>query len=202
MSNYQKRKLNNKGAIIVLAWNFLAASVYNYFMALFEPQGLEITMVALGLTLPLTGWLADIRFGHYKVIRWSMWIMWVASMLATMNSVMDQIILGHHNTFTVISYILSFVLAFSFGGYQANIFQFGLDQLQDASTTEITAFITWYVCTYSCNGTLFNFICLNSKYFINLHGQIPQCHAFILPHSLGAPINIGWPFHTLLEPSV
>jgi hypothetical protein len=52
------RKLNNKGAIIVLAWNFLAASVYNYFLALIEPQGLEITMVALGLTLPLIGRVA------------------------------------------------------------------------------------------------------------------------------------------------
>ena len=121
MSNYQIRKLNNKGAIIVLAWNFLAASVYNYFMASIEPQGLEITMVALGLTLPLAGWLADIRFERYKVIRWSKWIMWIASMLATMNSVMEQIIPGHHNTFTVISYISSFILAFGFGGYQANI---------------------------------------------------------------------------------
>ena len=105
MSNYQIRKLNNKGAIIVLAWNFLAASVYNYFMALIEPQGLEITMVALGFTLPLAGWLADIHFGRYKVIRWSMWIMWIAFTLATMNSVMEQIIPGYHNTFMAISYI-------------------------------------------------------------------------------------------------
>ena len=175
ISNYQIRKLNNKGAIIVLAWNFLAASVYNYFMALIEPKGLEITMVVLGFTLPFAGWLADIRFGRYKVIRWSMWIMWISSILATMNSVMAQNIPGHHNTFMVISYILSFILAFGFGGYQANIIQFGLDQLQDASTIEITAFITWYVCTYSCNGTLFNFtnICLNSKYFI--FGQLIVC---------------------------
>ena len=144
-------------------------------MALIEPKGLEITMVVLGFTLTLAGWLANIHFGRYKMIRWSMWIMWIASTLATVNSVMEQIIPDHHNTFTVISYILSFILAFGFGGYQANIIQFGLDQLQDASTTEITAFITWYVCTYSCNGTLFNFtnICLNSKYFII--GQLIVC---------------------------
>ena len=112
------------------------------------PGGASVGTVALGFTLPFAGWLADIRFGRYKVIRWSMWIMWIASILATTNSVMEQIIPGHHNTFMVISYIISFVLAFGFGGYQANIIQFGLDQLQDASTTEITAFIRWYVWTF------------------------------------------------------
>ena len=80
--------------------------------------------------------------------------MWIASMLTTINIVIEQYLPGHHDTFTLITQILIFVLAFGFGGYQANIVQFGLDQLQDASTTEITAFITWYVWTYSFNGAL------------------------------------------------
>ena len=50
---YQLRKLNNKGAIIVITWNFLAASVYSYLMTFVVPQGLLITTVALGLTYPL-----------------------------------------------------------------------------------------------------------------------------------------------------
>ena len=33
--------------------------------------------------------------------------------------------------------------------------QFGLDQLQDASTTEITAFIHWYVWTYVSSRAVF-----------------------------------------------
>ena len=89
MPNYQMRKVNNKGAITVLAWNFLAASAYSYLTAFIEPQGLEITIVALGLTLPFAGWLADIHFGRYKMIKWSIWIMWAASMLATINSVVE-----------------------------------------------------------------------------------------------------------------
>ena len=173
--NCQMSRLKNKGAVTVLAWNFLISSVCSYFLAFIEPKGLEISIVALGLTLPFAGWLADIRFGRYKVIRWSMWIMWIASMLTTINSVVEQFVPGHHDTFTLISQILIFLLAFGFGGYQANIIQFGLDQLQDASTSEITAFITWYVGTYICNGALFNFtnICLKSKYFI--FGRLAVC---------------------------
>ena len=72
---YRVRKLKNKGAIIVFVWNFFIASVFNHLMAFVVPYGLEITMATLGLTLLLAGWLADIHFGHYKVIRWSMWIM-------------------------------------------------------------------------------------------------------------------------------
>ena len=96
-------------------------------------------------------------------------------MLTTINSVVEQFVPGHHDTFTLISQILIFVLAFGFGGYQANIIQFGLDQLQDASTTEITAFIIWYVWTYFCTRALFEFtyICVKPKYY--LLGQLIVC---------------------------
>ena len=172
---YQLRKLENKGAIIVIAWNFLAASVYSYLMAFTVPRGLEIITVALGLTLPFAGWLADIRFGRYKVICWSMWIMWTASMLITMNSVVAQLVTGYYNIFKLISQILIFILAIGFGGYQANMIQFGLDQLQDASTTEITAFIRWYVWTTFSGLAIFSLstqACLK-KY--SLLGDITVC---------------------------
>ena len=166
MPNYQMKILNNKVAIIVFAWNCLAASVFSYLISFIEPKGLEITMVALGLTWPFAGCMA--RFGRYRVIRWSIWIVWIASMLTTIITIIELYLPGHHDTFTLITHILIFVLAFGFGGYQANIAQFGLDQLQNASTTDITVFITWYVWTYSFNGALFNFsnVCLKSEYFI------------------------------------
>ncbi len=165
---YQMRKLKNKGAIIVLVWNFFTVSVSSYLQDFLVPHIFEEATIALGLTLPFAGWLADIHFGRYKVIRWSMWIMWITSMLITVNSVTEQFVPGRHNTFKLTSQILAFILTIGLGGYHANIIQFGLDQLQDASTTEITAFITWYVWTYYCNGTLFQFtyICIKKEYYI------------------------------------
>ena len=168
----------SKGAIIVLIWNFFITSVSNYLIAFLAPLALEETTLALGLTLPVAGWLADIRFGRYKVICWSMWIMWIASMLVTISSVIEQFLPGHHNTFLHISLVITFILAIGFGGYQANAIQFGLDQLQDASTTEITAFIIWYVWTYFSNGALFQFtyICINNGYDNNtIFGQLAVC---------------------------
>ena len=190
---YKMRKLKNKGAIIVLVWNFFTVSVTRYLIAFLVPFVLEEATVALGLTLPFAGWLADIRFGRYKVIRWSMWIMWIASMLATTSFVIEQFVPGYHNTDTLISQIITFILAAGFGGYQANAIQFGLDQLYDASTTEITAFITWYVWTYYSNGALFEFtyICINKEYqiilghlFVSMSITVVICSFYFLDNSL------------------
>ena len=165
---YQIRKLKNKGAIMVLIWNFFIVVVFNYLIAFVVPYGLQITTVALGLTLPFAGWLADIHFGRYKMIIWSIRIMWAASILNAINSIVAEFISGYQEVHKGTSVIIIFILAISFGAYQANVIQFGLDQLQDASTTEITAFIIWYVWTYFCNGALFDFthICINQKYYL------------------------------------
>ena len=71
--------------------------------------------------------------------------MWTGSMLATVNSIVGQFVPGHYGTYALISQVIAFILAIGFGGHQANVIQFGLDQLQDALTIEITAFIMWYV---------------------------------------------------------
>ena len=141
-----KPNLKTKGAILILVWNFLLINVFiSNYIAVYAngPNGHAIETIALSFTLPLAGWLADVYLGCYKVIRWSMWIMWVGSMLATVNSVVAQ--LADHSyskIFEDLIVVLLFIATIGFGGYAGNIIQFGMDQLQDASTTEITAFLS------------------------------------------------------------
>ena len=139
------------------------------------PGGANIGTVVLDFTLPFTGWLADVYLGRYKIVCWSMWIMWMASMLATAGSVVAQLMDSHHKIFQDFSSAMFLIVAIAFRGYQANIIQFGLDQLQDASTTEITAFIRWYVWTYISSRAIFQFThtCLNDIY--HTLGQIVIC---------------------------
>ena len=172
----QIRKLKNKGAIIILVWNFFMVSASEYLIAYVQiPGGASVGTVALGFTLPLAGWLADIRFGRYKVIHWSMWIMWAASILATVSSVVSLLVDDENKIFQKISVAIFVIVAIGFGGYQANIIQFGLDQLQDASTTEITAFIRWYIWTYVSSRAVFQttHTCVdNSNHIV---GQLVTC---------------------------
>ena len=168
------RKLTNKGAIFIIIWNFLLASVPYYLME-YVPRGLKVGLVAWGFTMPFAGWLADVRFGRYKVIRWSMWIMWTASILATLSSVVARLVESYSKANKCVTIAAGFVTAIGFGGYQANVIQFGLDQLQDASTTEITAFIRWYCWTYfgSCVDSELTHTCLKEEY--QLLGQLIVC---------------------------
>ena len=53
---------------------------------------IRMWLLVFGLVPPLAGWLADARIGRYKVIRCSILIMWIATVLATMNSIMAEMI--------------------------------------------------------------------------------------------------------------
>ena len=173
-----KPNLKTKGAILILVWNFLLMNVYNYPAVYDASIKHTIEIIALSFILPLAGWLADVHFGRYKVIRWSMWIMWVGSMLATVSSIVGQ--LADHSyskVFELLTVASFFIATIGFGGYAGNIIQFGMDQLQDASTTEITAFLSWFVWTYFSSYIVlqFQFIHACTKKEYRVLGQLQVC---------------------------
>ena len=77
-------------------------------------------------------------------------------MLATACSVIVQFVDGYQYASKCIVFALLMMMCVGFGGYQANVILFGLDQLQDASTDEITSFIIWYFRTYSSGAVVIN----------------------------------------------
>ena len=168
---YKPRRVKNKGAVFVLILNYLIMNSFCFLQNLMlDISGYEslLWQVAGCFTLPIAGWLADTHIGRYKVIRCSVWITWISTVLATLSSVIAQVIDGYFDIDTKIQALLLVFMAIGLGGYQANIIQFGMDQLHDASTTEITAFIIWYVWTLLSSGIIIDFIsaCLSQKYVL------------------------------------
>ncbi len=167
-STYKLRKLKNRGALIVLVWNFLIMSLFYHIMVRTNHKIQHY--VTVGITLPIAGWLADVYLGRYKVIHWSMRIMWIGSILDTTSSVVAQLVNGYGamNKRWIIERALQAIAVVGFGGYQANIIQFGIDQLHDASTEEIQAFISWYVWSYFSGGVAIEIAtsCLQKEYHI------------------------------------
>ena len=166
---YKPRRVKNKGAVFVLVMN-----VY-YFLSQYQTRNMSgyeslVWQVAfqIGLTLPIAGWLADTYIGRYKVICCSVWMMWIATVLATVSSVIAQLVDVYSHIDARVNVALFVFMAIGLGGYQANIIQFGIDQLHDASTTEIKSFIIWYVWTILSAGIIIDFFsaCLNQKYII------------------------------------
>ena len=74
------RKVKNNGAILIIVWNILLLSVYQYLL-IFVAKGLKEGPIAWGVTLPIVGWMINIFVRRYKVIQWIIWIMWITSIL-------------------------------------------------------------------------------------------------------------------------
>ena len=172
--NCHTRRVKNKGALLVLVWNFPLMSLF-YYLTMYAPRE-HLYFVIWGLSLPIAGWIADMYCGRYRVIHWSMWIMWTAGVLTTTSSIIASYMDSYASINETVMQILLAMIAIGFGGYQANAIQFGIDQLHDASTNEIKSFISWYVWTYMSGGIAVDYIytCTNKKYY-ELIGMLLIC---------------------------
>ncbi len=178
--NYNFRLLKSKGVILVLIWNYLIFSyqglVLGTLVKLFP--GIEEfpwKIVAMTIVLqqgvpfliyPIAGWIADAKVGRYKIIRGSLWLMWIGALLflgvEIVSYALKHVVLPHAHSasiavdfqkvlvvFTVLIYLLN---AIGIAGFQANIIPFGVDQMEDGSSEQYSAFVHWYYWTR--NGSL------------------------------------------------
>ena len=117
----------------------------------------KLIKVPIGLVLPFAGWLAvhkthkwlnwrtqyaNVLHGHRnKVLVFSIVTMWISAMLPTLTFVVERFV-----SFTnYLQIVLLASLEVGYGCFQANIIQFGIDQLTNSSTDEIVSFINWYI---------------------------------------------------------
>ena len=94
--------------------------------------------------------------------------MWVASMLATLSSVVAQLVDSYASINDKVTAAILVLLTIGFAGYQANICLFGIDQLPDASTNAIKSFISWFIWTYFIGGIAGYCIyeCIGKQYYV------------------------------------
>ena len=158
--------LKNKVAVCVLVWNYLLFTAF-YRLNLFGSQSQLFkcigsnnalySVIYLGLSTllyPVIGWLADSRFGRFKVMTTSLFILWVGLILSVATELIISTVwsTADCNLIRAIYIILYVVMTIGFAGCQVTIVQFGIDQLPDASSQELQAFINWYVWTIFAGG--------------------------------------------------
>ena len=136
-------------------WSYIVSAVFIYY-------GL-----AMVVFYPLAGWLADVYFGRYVVIKFSMILMWISSLLLLINRIIYSI--GPSDLadfeFSLIFIVLSINLV-AFSGFHVNIIVYGIEQMPDAPTEQIKTFINWYYWTRNAGlsfTSLFAFIICNSS---------------------------------------
>lgn len=166
--NYRRRRLRSKAAVLVLLWNLLVfsyqfeslRSILKTLPGEFLSDPWQAACLATlfqdsipRLLYPLTGWLADTKFGRYKVMRTSMWLMWAGSVVLLLVLILRYKYtypLAHDHAalesgITIPALIVVYAVnSVGLAGFHANIIPFGLDQMEGGSGDQLSAFTHWY----------------------------------------------------------
>ena len=118
--------------------------------------GIVYSIVAvISLFSPLSGFLADVLCGRYRVILVSIVFQFIAFFFYSIMAIATLIcgigiwVTSHYGGggialfFLIVAGVAFILFAFGLAGYQANYVQFGLDQLLEAPSTTLALFIHW-----------------------------------------------------------
>ena len=165
------RWIRSKGAILILLWNCLILNYYGNLgpviavtLPLDSSQAsgetvLILTLIqALSLMLlyPLAGWVADVYFGRYRVIKASLWLMWTGAILLSISLCINQLLSPDNQRVqtavkAVIFPIALLAMEVGIAGFKANAIPFGIDQLSTGSGDQLSGFIMWFMFTLFIN---------------------------------------------------
>ena len=152
-SCYRLYYFKSKGAFLLLLWSFSGSYVFHKYVTIQTSSvGLDASLkvwLSSGILLyPLFGWLADARYGRYKVIKCCLYMVWLLTSLHCLIKVAFGISRPHGKineelkkySLIAVEAIVIIVL----GGFQANIVQLAIDQIPDAPSVEVSSFMRWY----------------------------------------------------------
>ena len=149
---YRVRWFYSKGACLVLVWIMLLAIACSSMPQMFRPDVSDVLpkwLLAIPLVFGLlgavfSGWLADAKLGNYRVMKYSFVLLFFLCVLSSACTLVPSIA---HNVYVVsVLYCLGGIL-FIVAGVACLVtsLQLGLDQMPDASSSNITSFIAWFV---------------------------------------------------------
>ena len=114
-------------------------SVIVLYTSIFVPPTLTaISLIVGSLLAPLLGWLADVKFGRYEIIKFGSLTWFSGSILFFLAVIIE----GLRNVFSIAA-----VVTAHFGAtcFSAAILPFLTDQLIGATSDELSAVVQWYI---------------------------------------------------------
>ena len=162
---YRMRWFSSKGAFLVLLWTLLifivsCSFIYNtanipYILSHSLWWLVFILAVVAFVSAPLSGWLADAKFGNYKVFRAGTILLFIATVIDCLFPILEEQILKINNILMWIHLCLGYSF-FVIGTCACVVtaLPLGLDQMPDASSSSIASYIVWFICSLFVGGLL------------------------------------------------
>ena len=165
---YRVRSFSSKGAFLVLLWTLLISIVcssyfhvlniqadrHRFFGNLWDSRWVFfIPMPILVVLVLLCGWLADAKFGNYRVFRAGAVLLFISMTIGCLLLILEVLILKWSFELKWIQICLGCSL-FAVGSCASIVttLPLGLDQMPDASASSITSYIAWFVCSIFIGG--------------------------------------------------
>ncbi len=152
---YRVRRFYSKGALLVLIWTTLISATIWGCQAVLGTRinkilpryhYVEIILPApFYICIPFFGWMADAKYGNYKVFKFGSMVLFFAAVLASMFFVFVTPILGPGLELAIVASILFIFVIIGATACFVIALQLGLDQMPDASSSNISSFIAWFV---------------------------------------------------------
>ena len=174
LTRRRKHVCPSKAIVVILLWNTVVELTYN---SIVNPQLLMkvrvsgfsflslLTVISPFLTVafivalcfPLSGLVGDIKCGHYKIVKRSLFLLVLMPFLFALSGCILLIpsTVDDENTRKIAlacllsTFLLAVVVAlFGFVMYFANVIPFAMDQLRDLPSQDSHHFFTWFMWTY------------------------------------------------------
>ena len=150
--SYKTRLFRNKAVLMILQWVFTASLNLYIAAQIFDKYSIIYVVGAVALSAPIA-LVADIYLGRYKVIQYSMRLLWIAVIASNTIIALQYYVVKNAATSSIFIVFTTIGYAGS-AGIIVNSLQFGIDQLTDASSSEITSYISWYTWNFILASTI------------------------------------------------
>ena len=172
--SYKTRLFRNKAALMILQWVFTASLNIVTALQVIDTDNTKYLAGTVALSAPIA-LVADIYLGRYKVIQYSMRLLWIAVIASNTIIALQYYAVKNAVTSSILIVFTTVGVAGS-AGIIVNSLQFGIDQLTDALSSEITSYISW--CTWN-----FMLGCTTGVIFTNCLTRYISLSYFVLPLS-------------------
>ena len=167
----------------------ITLNIPSYLFSNIDPSYIAVEInVSIGIFLllfPLFGFLADVFITRYRMIQLSVLFTIVALILGLIISTLCIIIMDaefiHEQSEPqrqIAIPISMGIIMTCIGIFEANAIQFGLDQLLEASSTQLSAFIHWYFWSVHLGQEVFFYIISIIEYAIFFFTVITRIQPF------------------------
>ena len=180
---YRARWFSSKGAFLVLLWTLLTFSSFIFMLhtvaSIFylpddsfnQTEWLFSFVILVGLSsFPLSGWLADAKFGNYKVFIVGAVLLFISAVMNCLFMILEELVSERDNVLKWV-HLCSVSLLSVVGGCacMATALPLGLDQMPGASSANITSYIAWFVCSFFISSLLMEVLSLLKRYCLDEH---------------------------------